>query len=162
MSILLRSIICFGLALAPTVTWACSPAPDYSERRQEYEDQSLLRATVVFQGVIEQVQEPDDRFGAVAMVIKQTRTLWGRGAPDQFVITREYFASCARGNLPSAIQGFPHLPIVRNGLSVLVLGRPEDASAPWDFVILVDGALDSQRVLRRFEELRQPLEPDTR
>jgi hypothetical protein len=38
---------------------------------------------------------------------------------------------------------------------VTLLGRREDESAPWDFVILVDNAPDTQRVLRRFRELKQ-------
>jgi len=133
------------------------PPPDYRERWQEYEDHFLLRATVLFRGVIEDLQQPEGRYGDVTMVIRRTQSFWGRDAPERIVIPREYFSNCARGNLHPAVDSygeFPGFPVVQNGLGVTMLGRPEDASAPWDFVILVDAAPDTQRVLRRFKELK--------
>jgi hypothetical protein len=134
------------------------PPPDHIERAQAYEDQDLRRATILFRGVIENLQQPDGRYGDVTMAVRRTQTFWGRGAPERIVIPREYFANCARGNLHAAVDGsgeFPGLPIVRNGLGVTLLGRPEDVAAPWDFVILVDHAPDTQRVLRRFRQLKR-------
>jgi hypothetical protein len=128
------------------------------ERRQEYEDEQLLRATILFRGVIEDFQAPDGQYGDTTMMIRWTQTFWGRGAPGQIVIPREYFSNCARGNLHAAVDMWgehPGLPRVRNGLGVTLLGRREDVSAPWDFIILVDSAPDTQRVLRRFRELKQ-------
>lgn len=147
-----------GCVAAPAIASACTPAPDYIERRQEYEDQHLRRATLLFRGVIEDLQQPDGQYGDVTMVIRRTRSFWGRGSPERIVIPREYFFSCARGNLHAAVDMYgehPGLPRVRNGLGVTLLGRAEDASSPWDFVILVDDAPDTQRVLRRFRELKQ-------
>lgn len=152
------ALACLGCVAAPAIASACTPAPDYIERRQEYEDQHLRRATVLFRGVIEDLDQPEGRYGDVTMVIRRTRSFWGHGAPERIVIPREYFSNCARGNLHAAVDGygeFPGLPVVRNGLGVTLLGRSEDASTPWDFVILVDGAPDTQRVLRRFRELNR-------
>ena len=154
----LTALFCLGFVAAPAHASACTPPPDYRERWQEYEKQNLLRATVLFRGVIENLQQTGGRYGDVTMMIRRTESFWGHGAPAQIVIPREYFSNCARGNLHAAVDGygeFPGLPIVHNGLGVTLLGRTEDASAPWDFVILVDGAPDTQRVLRRFKELKQ-------
>lgn len=153
----LTALFCLGFVAAPTAASACMPPPDYRERWQEYEDQFLLRATVMFRGVIEDFQQPEGRYGDVTMVIRRTQSFWGRGTPEKIVIPREYFSNCARGNLHAAVDGygeFPSFPVVQNGLGVTMLGRPEDASAPWDFVILVDAAPDTQRVLHRFKELK--------
>lgn len=153
----LTLLLCVGVLAVPAVASACMPPPDYRERWQEYEDQSLLRATVLYRGVIETLRQPEGRYGDVTMVIRRTRLFWGRGAPERINIPREYFSNCARGNLHAALDEygeFPGLPVVQNGLGVTVIGRPDDASAPWDFVILVDGAPDTQRVLRRFRELK--------
>lgn len=154
----LTAMFCLGFVAAPAVASACMPPPDFRERWQEYEEQNLLRTTVLFRGVIEDLQEPEGRYGDVTMVIRRTESFWGSGAPERIVIPREYFSNCARGNLHAAVDGygeFPGLPVVRNGLGVTLLGRAEDVSAPWDFVILVDDAPDTQRVLRRFKELKQ-------
>lgn len=154
----LIALACLGFVAAPAVASACTPAADYVERRQEYEDQHLRRATLLFRGVIEDLRQPDGQYGDVTMVIRRTRSFWGRGSPEQIVIPREYFSSCARGNLHAAMDmrgEHPGFPRVRNGLGVTLLGRAEDVSAPWDFVILVDDAPDTQRVLRRFRELKQ-------
>lgn len=154
----LTALFCLGWGAAPAAALACMPPPDYGERRQEYEDQSLVRATVLFRGVVEDLQQPEGRYGDVTMVIRRTRSFWGRGAPERIIIPREYFSNCARGNLHAAVDQygeFPGLPAVSKGLGVTLLGRAEDALAPWDFVILVDGAPDTQRVLRRFKALRQ-------
>jgi len=154
----LISLVCLGCAVAPAVASACTPAPDYIERWQEYEDQHLRRARLLFRGVIEDLQQPDGQYGDVTMVIRRTRSVWGPGSPEQIVIPREYFSNCARGNLHAAVDMWgehPDFPRVKNGLGVTVLGRAEDASAPWNFVILVDDAPDTQRVLRRLRELRQ-------
>ncbi|RSB47915.1 hypothetical protein EGK63_00185 [Brevundimonas sp. 357] len=137
---------------------ACTPSPNYVERRQEYEDQGLRRATVLFRGIIENYQQPDGRYGNATMEIRRTQTFWGRGEPDRLAIPWEYFVNCAHGNLHAAVDQYgehPGLPVVRNGLGVTLLGRLEDASAPWDFIILVDNAPDTQRVLRRFQELKR-------
>ena len=158
MRFLLTALFCLGVVAAPTVASACVPPPDHIERAQAYEDQDLRRATLLFRGVIENLQEPDGRYGDVTMTIRRTRTFWGRGAPERVVIPREYFANCARGNLHPAVDeygDFPGLPRVRNGLGVTLLGQPEDAGAPWNFIILVDNAPDTQRVLRRFQELKR-------
>lgn len=158
MRILLTALFCLGLVAAPAVASACVPPPDYRERWQEYEDQNLLRSTVLFRGVIEDLDQPEGRYGDVTMAIRRTQSFWGRGAPERIIIPREYFSNCARGNLHAAVDGygeFPGLPVVRNGLGVTLLGRTEDASMPWDFIILVDGAPDTQRVLRRFRELKR-------
>lgn len=158
----LASLLCVGLVAMPAVASACMPPADYHERWQEYEDQHLLRATVLYRGVIENLQQPEGRYGDVTMLIRRTRSFWGRGAPERINIPREYFSNCARGNLHAAVDGygeFPGLPAVHNGLGVTLLGRPGDASAPWDFVILVDDAPDTQRVLRRFRELTMTRSP---
>ena len=135
---------------------ACVPAPDAFERRFEYEEQQLREATLLYRGVIEDLRH--DPFGETTMVIRRTETLEGRGAPDRLVIPWEYFANCARGNLHPAVDlegEYADLPLVRNGLAVTLIGRPEHVEAPWDFIILVDGAPDSERVLRRYAELKQ-------
>lgn len=157
----LRLILATALGMSVAVgdnASACSPPPDYVQRAEFYEDQSLQRASVLFRGVIENFHQPDGVHGDATMTIRRTQAFWGRGAPAEVRIPREYFSNCARGNLHGAVDQygrFPGLPIVRNGLGVTVLGRPEDASAPWDFIILVDGAEDTQRVLRRFQELKR-------
>jgi len=158
----LASLLCVGVVAVPAVASACMPPPDYRERWQEYEDQHLLRATVLYRGVVETLRQPEGRYGDVTMVIRRTRSFWGRGAPERVNIPREYFSNCARGNLHAAVDGygeFPGLPAVQNGLGVTLLGRPGDVSAPWDFVILVDRAPDTQRVLRRFRELKLAQRP---
>lgn len=134
------------------------PPPDYYENRQAYEDRDLNRATVLFRGVIENFQQPGGRYDDVTLTIRRTRTFWGANAPGLVLIPREYFSNCARGNLHPAVDlagDSPGLPVVRNGLGVTLLGRPGDVSEPWNFVILVDGAPDTQRVLRRFKQLKQ-------
>lgn len=154
----LIALACLGWVAAPAIGSACTPPPDHIERWQEYEDQHLRRATLLFRGVIEDFQQPDGQYGDATMVIRRTRSSWGRGSPERIVIPREYFFSCARGNLHAAVDMWgehPGFPRVRNGLSVTLIGRAEDASAPWDFVILVDGTPDTQRVLRRFRELKR-------
>ncbi len=156
--IVLAAVLGLAFSCVPRAVAACMPPPDFYERRQEYEDEQLLRATVMFRGVIEDFQAPDGQYGDTTMVIRQTQTTWGRGAPSRVVIPREYFSNCARGNLHAAVDMWgelPELPRVRNGLGVTLLGRGEDESAPWDFIILVDNAPDTQRVLRRFRELKQ-------
>lgn|GEM_PF-807098 len=156
--LVLTAALGLTFASAPLAAWACTPAADYYERRQEYEDQQLLRATILFRGVIEDFQAPDGQYGDTTMVIRGTQTFWGRGAPDRVVIPREYFSNCARGNLHAAVDmwgEYPDLPRVRNGLGVTLIGRREDVTAPWDFVILVDHAPDTQRMLRRFEQLKR-------
>lgn len=158
MRALLTAMVCFGACVAPAVAAACVPPADHIERRQEYEDQDLRRATVLFRGVIEDLQQPQGRYGDVTMTIRRTRTFWGAGARERIVIPREYFMNCARGNLHAAVDGygeFTGLPVVREGLGVTLIGRPEDADAPWNFVVLVDNAPDTQRVLRRFRDLRR-------
>lgn len=158
MRTILIALAFLGLVAAPAVASACMPPPDYIERWQEYEDQHLLRATLLFRGVIEDLQEPDGQYGDVTMVIRRTPSFWGLGVSERIIIPREYFSNCARGNLHAAVDMWgeqPEFPRVRNGLGVTLIGRAEDASAPWDFVILVDDAPDTQRVLSRFRELRQ-------
>lgn len=163
MRIFLTALMCLGFVAAPTVASACMPPPDFRERWQDYEDQHLQRATLLFRGVIEDLDQPEGRYGDVTMVIRRTQSLWGLGAPERIIIPREYFSNCARGNLHAALDEygeFPGLPVVRNGLGVTLLGRPEDASTPWAFVILVDGAPDTERVLSRFRALnRVPARP---
>lgn len=147
-----------GCVVAPAGASACTPPPDHIERWQEYEDQDLRRATLLFRGVIEDFQQPDGQYGDVTMVIRRTRTFWGRGSPERVVIPREYFSNCARGNLHAAVDmggEHPGLPRVRDGLGLTPLGRADDALSPWNFVILVDNAPDTQRVLRRFGELKR-------
>lgn len=151
----LTALFCLGFMAAPAAASACMPPPDYIERWQEYEKQDLLRATVLFRGVIEDLYE--DRYGDVTMVIRRTQSFWGHSVPERIVVPREYFSNCARGNLHAAVDGrgkFPGLPVVTNGLGVTLLGRAEDAAEPWHFTILVDNAQDTQRVLHRFKELR--------
>ena len=153
---LLAAMLWAGLMALPAVTHACSPPLDYRERRQDYEDQALRRATILFRGTIENLQFPQGPHGDVTMVIRKTRTFWGRGAPERVVIPSEYFSNCPRGNLDAAVSGFgdlPGLPLVRNGLGVTLIGAVEDAVTPWAFIILVDHAPDTQRVLRRFRQL---------
>ena len=153
-----------GAGFMPGVAHACVPAADFQVRHEYYEDQSLLRATVLYRGVIENVRQ--DASGETILDIRLTRTFWGRGAPRLIHITTEYFAQCARGNLHWAVQetdspsriwpeGWPRPPRVRNGLGVTVLGRPEDAGMPSNFTILVDHSEDTQRVLARFRELKR-------
>lgn len=158
MRTILTALACLGLIASPSVASACVPPGDHIERRQDNEDRHLRRATVLFRGVIEDLEQPAGRYGDVTLTIRQTRSFWGRGAPRQIVIPREYLSNCARGNLHPALDLYgehPDFPVVRNGLGVTLLGRPEDVSAPWDFIILVDGSPDTQRVLRRFTELKQ-------
>jgi hypothetical protein len=143
-----------GLSAVAMPSVACTPIFMTPEQRDAIEDQHLLEATVLFRGVIEDFVDDGD----ATMVIRRTRTFWGRGAPARIVIPREYFSNCARGNLHGAVDmdgRFPGLPRVRNGSGVTVLGRPDQASAPWDFIILVDNAPDTQRVLHRFRDLKQ-------
>jgi hypothetical protein len=158
MRLFLATLICLAFVAAHAAAFACTPPPDYHERRRHYEDQDLLRATLLFRGVIENLQQPEGRYGDVTMEIRRTRSFWGHGAPQKIVIPREYFHNCARGNLHAAVDHygeFPDFPVVRNGLGVTLLGRAEDASEPWNFLILVDGAPDTQRVLGRFKALKQ-------
>ena len=74
----LTALFCLGFVAAPTVASACMPLPDYRERWQEYEDQDLLRATVLFRGVIEDLQEPEVRYGDVTMMIRRTQSFTAR------------------------------------------------------------------------------------
>ncbi|WP_313001571.1 hypothetical protein [Brevundimonas sp.] len=147
---------------APALT--CTPAIDYIENRQLYEDRQLNEATVLFRGVIENTEFKN---GVATMTIRSTRTFWGTRTPPRIIIEAEYYHLCARGNLHFAVQETvspltpppgvpkPDMPIVRNGLGVTILGRPEDAASPWDLTILVDHAPDTQRVLHRFQELKR-------
>ncbi len=156
---LLAALFLLGGATAPITVEACTTTADHHQRWREYEDQKLLDATLLFRGVVEDLRRPEG--GDVTMAIRRTRSFWGHGAPERVVIPREYFSSCAGGNLHAAVVGFGEfgdLPSVRNGLGVTVLGRVEDAATPWDYVILVDTAADTQRVLRRFSELKRTQE----
>ena len=151
-----------GVAAAPDLAAACTPAPDYMERRQHYEDQELLRATIVYRGVIENIRQ--DESGETILDIRRDEVLLGSGAPTVIHITTEYFAQCAAGNLHYLVQetddpspvpdGVARPPRIVNGARVTILGRPEDADLPSRFTILVDGFEDTPRVLQRFEELR--------
>ena len=139
--------------LAVTPALACSPIPMTDAQREAAEDHNLQEATVFFRGVIENYQPGE--YGWGTLDIRWTRTLWGSGAPSRISIPPEYFANCARGNLHVAVeyQGRGEgVPAVRNGMGVTVIGRSQDA--PWDFIILVDGSEDTQRVVRRFQQLR--------
>lgn len=157
------ALACFGALAAPAIASACTPPPDYQERWRDYEDQELLRATVLYRGVVENVRE--DASGETILDIRLVRTFWGQGAPAVIHVTTEYFAQCARGNLHYAVQetdspsalpaGAPRPPEVRSGLGVTVLGRPEDVDLPSRFTILVDRFGDTQRVLARFRELKE-------
>ncbi|MDO9586814.1 MAG: hypothetical protein Q7J13_02675 [Brevundimonas sp.] len=137
-----------ALALAPAAALACTPVTMTPEQRDAVEDRQLLNATVLYRGVIENYRDED---GSQTMRIRRTRTLWGADAPSRLELPSDHFSQCPRGNQRAA-----HLFGVelRDGLGVTVLGRPEDASRPWDLTILVDGASDTQRVLRRFRALR--------
>ncbi len=151
------------LAAAGSPALACTPPEDYVEHIQRYEDQELLRATVLYRGVVENVRR--DAGGEMTLDIRLVRTFWGRGAPSVVHVTTDYFFQCARGNLHYAVQetgepsrlpaGAPTPPPVRNGLGVTVLGRPEDVDLPSSFTILVDNFNDTQRVLARFRELKE-------
>ena len=160
----LAAILLVAAGAAPAVAMACSVNPGYNENPERYEDAQLLRATVLYRGVVENVRR--DANGGIILDIRLTRTFWGRGAPRLIHFTTEYFSQCAEGNLHWAIQethspariwpeGVPRLPRVRNGLGVTVLGRPEDARMPSLFTILVDHSEDTQRVLARFGELKR-------
>lgn len=152
-----------GIFAMPALAMACSPPPDYYERREQYEDQQLLRATVLYRGVVENVRQ--DESGETILDIRLTQVLWGGGAPALISITAEYFVQCAEGNLHYAVQetdypsrlpaGAPRPPRVQNGLGVTILGRPEDADLPSRFMILVDDFEDTRRVLERFRELKR-------
>jgi len=156
-------VVTMLLAAAGSPALACSPPPDYVENFQRYEDRELLRATVLYRGVVENVRQ--DAAGETILNIRRVRTFWGQGAPSVIRISTEYFAQCARGNLHYAVQetdepsptsvGGPRPPEVRNGLGVTVLGRPEDVDLPSNFTILVDRFGDTQRVLARFRELKE-------
>lgn len=108
-----------------------------------------MTATVLFRGVIEDLHDPG---GDSTMVIRRTRTFWGEGAPDRVRIIRDYFAACPRGNLWAADENR-----LRNGLGVTVLGDPAYANENGiaAMFVLVDGDPDTQRVLRRFQELKR-------
>ena len=163
MRTVLTALFVFGLAAAPDWAEACTPAPDYMERRQHYEDQELRRATVVYRGVIENVR-PDES-GETILDIRRDEVLVGSGAPTVIHITTEYFAQCAEGNLHYAVQetdspsrlppGVAPPPTIRDGVRVTVIGRSEYADMPSRFTILVDDYPDTERVLQRFEDLRQ-------
>ena len=162
MRTILTALFVLGLAAAPDWAAACTPAPDHMERWQHYEDQELLRATIVYRGVIENIRR--DQSGETILDIRRDNVLLGSGAPTVIHITTEYFAQCAEGNLHFVVQetdypsrlpdGVARPPRIVNGVGVTILGRPEDADLPSRFTILVDGFEDTQRVLQRFEELR--------
>ena len=111
------------------------------------EDARLQSATVLFRGVVEDVQKDD----GISMTIRRTQVLWGHGAPDHIRIVPDYFGVCPLGNL-WAID----LEALQNGLSVTVLGEASHANENGvaAMFVLVDGDPDTQRILRRFEELR--------
>lgn len=156
-------VVTMLLAAAGSPALACSPPVDYRERFQHYEDEGLLRATVLYRGVVENVRRDSD--GGMMLDVRLVRTFWGRGAPVRIHISGEYFFQCARGNLHYAVQetddpsnlpsGTRSPPRVQNGLGVTVLGRPEDVHQPSNFSILVDRYDDTQRVLARFRELKE-------
>lgn len=86
------------------------------------------------------------------MLLRRTETLWGQDAPEQVRIIHDYFSACPQGNLWAVDENN-----LRDGLGVTVLGDAAYANEngiPAMFV-LVDGDPDTQRVLRRFQELKR-------
>lgn len=155
-SALIAALFALATSVSPTVALACTSASVSPERRQQAEDENLRRATLLFRGVIEDIEL--DANGGQSLLIRPTRSFWRTQAPKRIVIPPAYFGQCPYGNLQAAINQWPSLgplPPVSKGMGVTLLGRPEDAAAPWNFVILVDGASDTQRVLGRLKEINR-------
>ncbi len=144
--------LALGMALAatPAATLACSQAPSTPAQEQANEDRRLLSATVLYRAVISNVER--DATGGPTMLLRRTETLWGQDAPEQVRIIHDYFSACPQGNLWAVDENN-----LRDGLGVTVLGDAAYANEngiPAMFV-LVDGDPDTQRVLRRFQELKR-------